>query len=195
MSSVDREGRADSDPTRVTVLVIDDTPVGRRVMTHVVRLAGCIPIGASTLDAAERIIAAGGVDAIVTDLFLRDERAPSRDTRGSETVRRLRDVAGMQIPMLAVTSYPASPEIDWVEMQRLDCQLISSDAIVDLERWLDALIRLPPRARPLITDSTLRRVARIGSVVGAALAAIGAVLVAAVQHDWSLLRMLLGGAP
>jgi CheY-like chemotaxis protein len=92
--------RGDADPAvsgRPTILVVDDDPAGRLVMTAMLRQFGCEVIAADSAPEALDVLRRHRVDAVTMDMTM-------RGMNGGEATRVIRDRwPGRALPVIAVT--------------------------------------------------------------------------------------------
>ena len=96
------------------VLVVDDEPVTRHLVTRMLQSAGYVVVSATTAAEAESVVASGFVGVIVLDVQLPDETGP-------EVFPRLQKL-GPQNPVIFLTSHrSAALALDSIQGGALDC--------------------------------------------------------------------------
>src|SRR4051794_18565897 len=94
--SVGRSGRSEESPV-ATILIIEDRPVDRKLLTLVLRSDGHEVLESSDGEEALDIVQRAEVDLVISDILM-----PTVD--GYEFVRRLRELPGGEVPVIFYTA-------------------------------------------------------------------------------------------
>jgi CheY-like chemotaxis protein len=83
---------------RPCILILDDEPVARKIMGRYLGLHGYDTIEAGTVDETVSALRGGGVDAVILDIRL------AEDKTGLDVLRTLRGLPGLeQLPVIILT--------------------------------------------------------------------------------------------
>ncbi|MFN3199798.1 MAG: ATP-binding protein [Bradymonadia bacterium] len=141
----------DSTPHMLTMLVVDDNPVNRRVVTRMLNRMGCDVLEASNgQEAIDRVLE----DPEALDLVLMDCQMPEMD--GFEATRQIRAALArlnVQLPILALTANAMASDRSRCLEAGMDDHLakpVRKTQIADaIQRWcLSPENREPPMAEP-----------------------------------------------